>query len=377
MTIYILIVYLTFVGILSIFHKISTRLFNINCILIFLIITLRGYDIGSVDTINYIDWYLGMGDSMYESGEDTLEPLYVEYIHFLRKFVHNGTIFLLINAFLSLYPLYIIIKEKSENPHLSLMFFFMPLTIMHRFYFVCQRQILAVGVILMGIILFENISKKTYRFAIYILCTIIGFNLQHFSILLALFYVLFRSVSISRINYIILLVGSLVLGLMLGGLKDFSFLADLYLMTQGNYIQLYRYSEAATHAGIANFMQPVTATLIAVGIAAYCDDKTFRSIYSKMYLIGVLFLNILVSTVEVYRLAAMFTIFGLVSLPTMITKMTYSNKYKVLEFVIVLSVVYWYYSYFWTMYSIYTGVKPMGFDTLVPYSFFWEDSYNY
>ena len=164
MLIYGLIIYLTIVGLFSIKRKLSKKIFYINCIIVFLIITLRGYDVGSIDTINYIDWCLGIKGSMYERGEERLEYLFVSYIHFFRTFVDSGTLFLMINATLSLFPLFYIVKKKSSNPHLSLMLFFMPLTIMHRFYFVCQRQILAVGVILLGIILFEKYKKNLHKY---------------------------------------------------------------------------------------------------------------------------------------------------------------------------------------------------------------------
>lgn len=377
MLIYGLIIYLTIVGLFSIKRKLSKKIFYINCIIVFLIITLRGYDVGSIDTINYIDWCLGIKGSMYERGEERLEYLFVSYIHFLRTFVYSGTLFLMINATLSLFPLFYIVKKKSSNPHLSLMLFFMPLTIMHRFYFVCQRQILAVGVILLGIILFEKYKKNLHKYIIYILCAVIAFNLQRFSILLALAYIPLKNINLSKKQYLLMLFGSLLLGLGIGGFKDMSFLMNFYLLTGGSFAQLIHYSEAETFNGLANFMQPVTATLWGVGIVFFCNKESFNSIYSKMYLVGAVTLNILLSTVEVYRIAAMFTIFGLVIFPSMIMNMVRTTKYKPIMFAIILSSLYLYYSYFWTMYAIYNGDAPVATDSLVPYQFFWEDRYNY
>lgn len=378
MTIYIVIIYLTIVGLLSLKYKLPQRLFYINCGLVFFIITLRGYDIGSVDTINYIDWCLGKGGSCYERDEDIIEPGFVAYIHFLQPIVLSGTMFLIINAALALAPLFYMVRKYSLNFHLSLMFFFMPLTIMHRFYFVCQRQILGVGMALIGIIIYDKIKVTEWKkFLVLSIFTFIAYNLQHFSVILPVVYLLMNKISIKKQSYIIIAVGSLVIGLFLGGIKDFSFLMNVFLATDGDFYQLMRYAEAQTHSSSVNYFQSVIATLIGISMALVYNRNKPISLYAKMYLIGIVLLNLLISAVEVYRIAAMFTIFGMIEIPYTFNKKNIKKTNSWFLVLLFFSIVYCYYSYFWSMYSIYIGENPVGTDSLVPYEFFWEDKYNY
>lgn len=378
MTIYIVIIYLTIVGLLSLKYKLPQRLFYINCGLVFFIITLRGYDIGSVDTINYIDWCLGKGGSCYERDEDIIEPGFVAYIHFLQPIVLSGTMFLIINAALALAPLFYMVRKYSLNFHLSLMFFFMPLTIMHRFYFVCQRQILGVGMALIGIIIYDKIKVTEWKkFLVLSIFTFIAYNLQHFSVILPVVYLLMNKISIKKQSYIIIAVGSLVIGLFLGGIKDFSFLMNVFLATDGDFYQLMRYADAQTHSSSVNYFQSVIATLIGISMALVYNRNKPISLYAKMYLIGIVLLNLLISAVEVYRIAAMFTIFGMIEIPYTFNKKNIKKTNSWFLVLLFFSIVYCYYSYFWSMYSIYIGENPVGTDSLVPYEFFWEDKYNY
>lgn len=378
MTIYIVIIYLTIVGLLSLKYKLPQRLFYINCGLVFFIITLRGYDIGSVDTINYIDWCLGKGGSCYERDEDIIEPGFVAYIHFLQPIVLSGTMFLIINAALALAPLFYMVRKYSLNFHLSLMFFFMPLTIMHRFYFVCQRQILGVGMALIGIIIYDKIKVTEWKKILVLsIFTFIAYNLQHFSVILPVVYLLMNKISIKKQSYIIIAVGSLVIGLFLGGIKDFSFLMNVFLATDGDFYQLMRYAEAQTHSSSVNYFQSVIATLIGISMALVYNRNKPISLYAKMYLIGIVLLNLLISAVEVYRIAAMFTIFGMIEIPYTFNKKNIKKTNSWFLVLLFFSIVYCYYSYFWSMYSIYIGENPVGTDSLVPYEFFWEDKYNY
>lgn len=377
MDLYILILYLTFVGYLSIQKKIPVKLYYWNCLLVFFFITLRSYDVGSVDTINYIDWCMGKGDSMYERDEDILEPGYVLYIHFLQTFVPSGTIFLMINTAIALFPLFFLIKEKSVNPNLSLTLLFMPLTIMHRFYFVCQRQIAAMGIVLVAIILYEKIEKKTWKYSVYVLISIIAYNFQHFSVLPAVLYLLLSQVPISKRTFTLLSIGSLFMGIFLGGVKDFSFLANIFLQTEGSFIQLMRYSDADLHSGAANYMQSITATLLGLFYVRFSDEEDYRFHFSKMFLVGIVVLNLLISAVEVYRVAAMFIIFGVVILPNVMKNINNKGVNILLIVALSLSIIYCYYSYFWSLYTIYIGEAPIGYDSLVPYEYFWQDNYHY
>ena len=181
----------------------------------------------------------------------------------------------------------------------------------------------------------------------------------------------------SKRLFVILSIGLLAVGIFIGGIQDFAFLADIFLQTEGSFHQLLRYSDAELHSGSANYMQSVTSTLLGLCYVRYSDDKDYNSNYSKMFLVGIVILNTLISAVEVYRVAAMFIILGIVIFPCIMKNQSKIIREKWLVFALLLSVLYCYYSYFWSQYTIYTGEAPVGNDSLVPFEYFWQDKYNY
>lgn len=368
--------YLAIVAYISTQYRLSQKLFYFNAFLILMFISLRGYDNGSIDTIDYIDWLLKKG-SKYSKDEDTLEEGYVWYIHFLRFFVTNGTVYLVINTTLSLIPLFYLIRKHSFNANISAFLFFLPLTNIHRMYFVCQRQILGLAFVLLGIILFEKLKRKIPKYIVFLGCSIIGFYMQHFAILLTLVYILMEQVKIRRNMYIGWIIITFIFGVFLGGIQNFSFLMDMYLNTGAEYVQLLRYSEVAMRDTNANVMQAFTSSMLGISFALYSKETIYNSIYAKLFLVSVIVLNLLSSAVEVYRIASFFTIFGLIVLPGMFHYIIVNKKNTVVTSILWLSILYSVYSYIKTLYSIDEGSLPVGFDSLVPYEFFWEDRYSY
>lgn len=378
MILIVFILYLGIVAYISTKYKLTLKLFNLNAILLLLLICLRGYDNGSVDTINYIDWVLNKANSMYAVADErgTIESGYAFYIHILQSFVENGTVFLFINTILSLLPLYYLVKKNSENLHISLFLFFLPLTNIHRMYFVCQRQILGLSIVLIGIILFTEIGKNYLKWIAIIISSAIAFTLQRFSILLPILFVAFYYVNINKKGYIGSIVVTLIAGVLLGGITNFSFLADIYLHVS-EFHQLQRYAEAVIRDTNVNLMQAVVGSLLGVCFALYSKPSILNHIYGKMFLVSVIIFNLMSSVQEVYRIAGIFTIFGLIVLPKTLQFMIRQKKINLITISLWLTFAFSAYSYLKTLYAIDSGELPIATDSLVPYEFFWEDKYTY
>lgn len=369
--------YLLITALLSFIIKIPKSLYYFNCLLIILLICLRGYDNGSVDTINYVNWVVGKGYSFYQETEDSLEPFYVKYVYFLQAFVKEGTVFLVINGALSLIPLFFLVKKYSTNPSISLFLFFLPLSNIHRMYFVCQRQILAMSVILIGFICVEYLQKKYFKLFVLIATGLIAYNLHHMSVLISVAYILLQFVHFKKIPCVILIVLTFLLGLFYGGITDFGYLITLYYSSGAEIIQLIRYSDASLRDSMQLAFIALSSSLLGISLLLYTSESYFNKIYSKLFFVSVLLFNLFMSLVEVYRLAGLFTIFGLMVLPTMLENVHRRRKLTPIICLLVLSAAYCTYSYLMTLYAIDDGSLQQDTSTLVPYKFFWEDKYNY
>lgn len=364
-------------AVLSIKIEMPKSLYYFNCLLIILLICLRGYDNGSVDTINYINWVVGNGYSFYRETEDTLEPFYVEYVYFLQTFVKRGTVFLIINGMLSLIPLFYLIKKNSINLHISLFLFFLPLSNIHRMYFVCQRQILAMSVILIGFICVEYLQKKYFKLFVLIATGLLAYNLHHMSVLISVAYILLQFVHFKKIPCVILIVLTYLLGLFYGGITDLGYLLTLYNSSGAEIIQLIRYSDASLRDSMQLAFIALSSSLLGISLLLYTSESYFNNIYSKLFFVSVLLFNLFMSLVEVYRLAGLFTIFGLMVLPTMFENIVKRGRLTPIICLMSLSVIYCFYSYLMYLYAIDDGLLQQDTSTLVPYKFFWEDKYNY
>lgn len=121
------------------------------------------------DTYDYVRIFLGKS-SNYESSVDTWEPLFLMYNYILSLFVGNGQLYLLISTFISLFPLYYLIKRYSYNPPLSILLFL--LFGIYQIYFVALRQILGLAILLWGMIYVlegrqkNGLSLFFYRFLV-------------------------------------------------------------------------------------------------------------------------------------------------------------------------------------------------------------------
>lgn len=379
----VFVTYLLLIAIKSINSHISDRWFYINFALVVSFIGFRGWDTGSTDTLNYINLLLDNGNSMYS--EDNVEFGFMSYIKLLRPIVNNGTVFLLVSAICSLMPVFYLIRKYSPNKHVSLLGFFLVVSV-YIMYFVCMRQILGMAMELTAIAFaLSNTRRKWYMFTV---LSILAFFIHNTAVIIAIMFLFLLFINIKRYVYIGLVIVSL-LCCTLNVFEDFALIGSLLIdnlagESSGAFSRINHYLEVDFDASSSvRLLSHVTLSVICLCHALVLNEERYNSIFTKMYMVGVVVNNLFYAFPEVYRTSGLFEVFGLVSigyLAEAFMKKDYDSwcKYsykKTLKFVVTLFVIYAYYSFSSNCMYQLNHENARTHATLIPYEFFWEDRY--
>ena len=385
MIIIVFVTYLFIVALYSRFHKVPLKLYYFDFLLIIGLIGFRGYDIGSSDTIGYIDLALG-NESRYNI--ENVELAFYYYSTIIGRIANAGYLFLIITVFFSLYPIWYIIKKYSDNVHISLLCFFLVLNI-YIMYFVCVRQIMGISVIITAII--YVLENKPCRWLVFFALLLLGYFFHNTSLLIGLFFLVFLKIDINRYIYICLCVISFLFAVF-NIFDDFSIIGSLFLgeLTGDgtgafSRISYYLQSDFGSEGG-NNIYYYVVLTLVAISHPLLLDNARYNSIYTKMFLVGVIIHNTFHSFIEIYRFAGLFEVFGLVSISFVFFSLhnknddciIKNNNLKQYWKIGLLSLLFYsYYSFFQSTSIQLSNVNFRTNSSIVPYEFFWEDKYNY
>lgn len=379
----VFVTYLLLIAIKSLKSYISDRWFYFNCALIILFIGLRGWDTGSSDTLNYINLLLNSGNSIYS--EENVEIGFMSYIKILRPIVSEGSVFLLVTACLSLVPVFYLIRKFSPNVHVSLLGFFLVVGV-YIMYFVCMRQILGMALQLSAIaFVLSNYRKKWY---IFVVLSLVAFSVHNTAIIIALLFILLYFININRYVYIGLVTVSL-LCCAFNVFEDFALIGSLFIDnltgdSSGAFSRINHYLEVDFDASSSvRLLSHITLSVICTCHALILNEERYNSIFTKLYMIGVVVNNMFYAFPEVYRTSGLFDVFGLVSVGYLAEAFMHNDydawcrySYKNnLKFVVVAFVLYAYYSFSSNCMYQQNHVNAQTDATLIPYEFFWEDSY--
>lgn len=377
----VFVAYLLLISILSIKYKISYKLFYINAVFTLFIYGFRSYDIGSLDTLRYVKFFLGFQGTGYE----TTEYGFHVFNQILRPFLPYGWMYLFAVDLIALLPLYILIKKYSSNPHISLLAFYCTFRI-YEVYIICTRQVIGMSFVLWAIYLFINNIKNKKKY--FILLSFIGVSIHTTVLLMAIVFLFLYYIKIPRTVYISICLISYYLFYI-------NFFENLIPIL--NFLGITGGSLGKFEAYVLNFsdttfyLHPTIRTIIGIILCISLDKDQYNSIFTKLFLMGIILTNLFSQFAQIYRLSGMFTLFGLIILPWVITSLLskdkpliYNQKFKINEFIakricIIITFVIILYSYANFKY-INDDLSISGFDTptmLNPYKFFWEDKYNY
>lgn len=304
-------------------------IFRISSVIVLLFIGLRASTIGA-DTYDYVNFFVGKSLNYNDDIRD-IEPLFILYNKFLNLFFKNGTLYILTNTILSLFPILYVIKKYSNDKILSLILFFV--LDIYIIYFVALRQILSVSIILLGVIsLIENFR---FKWLLYIVFSIVAFFMHTTSIFFSfIFLVLFFVPQLKKIYYIIIIILSLFIGLLLKEttyLNLFSFFAisDFNILERVTF-----YFEDSYASKSISLFNAILSNAIILLYLWKIDEIRLNHWFSKIFIFSIIFENLFRYNIFLLRLEFPFYIFGLIALTWPINRKNLLTKYNIVFFIL-------------------------------------------
>lgn len=353
--------------------KPDPKLVNWAFFLEFVFIAFRAPVVGA-DTWDYVR-YLDGERNFYNYDPRPLETGFVIYRQVLLTLHPNRFVVMLVNSFLSCYPLYIIIKRYSNNVPLTLAM----LSIFNFYvvYFCGLRQILGFAILLMGLIYVLDEKKK--KWLVFVLCAALGYSFHttivvYAAIFLAAYFLRFKSRTILISSVVI----SAVFGIVLQSfniMDAFNFFLSMNVEATErieNYMQ--GNSDVDEITSIFINLRP---TIIAVLIYALMDKEKLNHWFSVIYALGIIIGNLFISVPMIGRLTGCFTIFGVVAFSWILGKdyLASFKKRKVTNLALVFFLLY--FSQMLVKSNIDSAIDLISSARMHPYQFIWEDYSNH
>lgn len=335
----------------------------------FIFIAFRAPVVGA-DTWNYVR-FLDGERSFYNYDPRPLEEGFVIYKQILLSLHPNRFVVMLVNSFLSCYPLYLIIKRYSNNVPLTLAM--LSIFNFYYVYFCGLRQILGFAILLIGLI--YVLDEKKRKWLVFILCAALGYC---FHTTIVVYAAIFLVAYFMRFKSRTILISSVVVSAILGiVLQSFNVMdAFNYFLSMNveaterieNYMQDNRDVNEITSIFIS-----IRPTIIAVFIYALMDKEKLNHWFSVIYALGIIIGNLFISVPMINRLTGCFTIFGVVMFSWIFgCKYAMSFRHRrITNYVIVIFLLY--FSQMYVKNNLNSVTDLTSASRMHPYQFIWED----
>lgn len=339
----------------------------------FVFIAFRAPVVGA-DTWNYVR-YLDGERNFYNYDPRPLEAGFVIYRQVLLALQPNRFVVMLVNSFLSCYPLYLIIKRYSNNVPLTLAM--LSIFNFYYVYFCGLRQILGFAILLMGLIYVLDEKKK--KWLVFVLCAALGYSFHttivvYAAIFLAAYFLRFKSRTI--------LISSVVVSAMVGiVLQTFNVMDAFNFFLSMNVEATERIEGYMQDNGdvneITSIFMSLRPTIIAVFIYSLIDKDKMNHWFSVIYVLGIIIGNLFISVPMIGRLTGCFTIFGVVAFSWILGN-NYLSSFKQRR-VTNLALVFFllYFSQMLVKSNIDSAIDLTSSARMHPYQFIWEDYSNH
>lgn len=334
--------------------------------LTFIFFAFRACVVGA-DTYNYTLGFLEK-KNIYND----VEPLYNVYTDALRMIWKNEVFFIIMNTLCSLTMLYIFVKKYSLNSVLSVLLFF--LFSVYQPYFVALRQILAISILLVGMYVVLNDSKK--RWIIYVACATIAYFMHNSTLLNSILFAALYFINISNRKAIILLIiGSAFVGVVLQVL-NLTTLFNMYLSMNleftterlNNFIQSDQINNLNSSQG---YIWLLRWTWVGLFVYSFMDKEKLNHWFSKIFFIGILLFNMFYNVDMIARMNLPFIMFSIIVFTWAFekTKTIPIKKSKIVNVLGILLLLY---------FTQFFVREQVGYDLdsasrMHPYYFFWEN----
>lgn len=339
----------------------------------FVFIAFRAPVVGA-DTWNYVR-YLDGERNFYNYDPRPLEAGFVIYRQVLLAFHPNRFVVMLVNSFLSCYPLYLVIKKYSNNVPLTLAM--LSIFGFYVVYFCGLRQILGFAILLMGVIYVLDEKKK--KWLVFVLCAAIGYSFHttivvYAAIFLVAYFMRFKSRTILISSVII----SAVFGIVL---QSFNVMDAFNFFLSMNFEATERIENYMQDNGeineITSIFKSLRPTIIAVFIYSLMDKEKINHWFSVIYALGIIIGNLFISVPMIIRLTGCFTIFGVVAFSWILGNDYLASfkqrKMRNLAFLIFLL----YFSQMYVKDNLNSAIDLTAAGRMHPYQFIWEDYKNH
>ena len=287
----------------------------------------------------------------------------------------NRFVVMLVNSFLSCYPLYLVIKKYSNNVPLTLAM--LSIFGFYVVYFCGLRQILGFAILLMGVIYVLEEKKK--KWLVFVLCAAIGYSFHttivvYAAIFLVAYFMRFKSRTILISSVII----SAVFGIVL---QSFNVMDAFNFFLSMNFEATERIENYMQDNGeineITSIFKSLRPTIIAVFIYSLMDKEKINHWFSVIYALGIIIGNLFISVPMIIRLTGCFTIFGVVAFSWILGNDYLASfkqrKMRNLAFLIFLL----YFSQMYVKDNLNSAIDLTAAGRMHPYQFIWEDYKNH
>ena len=339
----------------------------------FVFIAFRAPVVGA-DTWNYVR-YLDGERNFYNYDPRPLEAGFVIYRQVLLASHPNRFVVMLVNSFLSCYPLYLIIKRYSNNVPLTLAM--LSIFNFYYVYFCGLRQILGFAILLMGLIYVLDEKKK--KWLVFVICAALGYSFHttivvYASIFLVAYFLRFKSRTILISSVVI----SAVLGIVLQSfniMDAFNFFLSMNVEATER-IEGYMQDNGDVNEITSIFMS-LRPTIIAVFIYALMDKEKLNHWFSVIYALGIIIGNLFISVPMIGRLTGCFTIFGVVAFSWILGQkyLTSFRQRKITNLALVIFLLY--FSQMYVKNNLNSAIDLTSSARAHPYQFIWEDYSNH
>lgn len=347
----------------------SKYTFRCACWIVFIFIAFRAPVVGA-DTWNYYRYATGIRN-FYNTDSRELEPLYQLYNDFFRKYCPIGIVFMSVNTIIIFSPIRYMLKKYCKYKTFGVLTFF--LIYNYSLYFVALRQILSLSIILWGVIWI--IENKKYKWIIFIaLSTVAWFMHTTAAVVTVIFIIAYLIPIKKRIIPITAICVSAIIGIILGKfnvLDAFGFIAS-YDLSAIERINIYLENQDLNDSLQLNIV--LRASVIALLIFSFLEEKRINLWFSKVYLLGVIMYNFFSPVPMINRMIMANTLFVIFVFPWLLENNYLSQRKKYLLHTLLFIVIL----YFTRSYIISnTSYDLTNEQRMHPYYFFFEDYHNH
>lgn len=335
----------------------------------FVFIAFRAPVVGA-DTWNYVR-YLADERDFYNYDERELEPLFIVYREILVALHCNRLAVMLINSFLSCYPLYLLVKRFSNNAPLSLAM--LPILNFYYLYFCGLRQILAISILILAMLYVYDEKKR--KWTVFVLLSFVAWNFHtsaavYAAIFVAAYFIKFKS----RIVLISAVAISAVMGIVLQSFNvfdAFNFFLNLNVSATERiegYLQ-----EGGETLEIESIIMNLRPSLIAIGVFMFIDKEKLNHWFSILYAVQLIIANLFISVPMIGRLTGGFIVFGAIVF-TWVLGNDYYLRIKQRRLVNKILIVFFlYFGQALVKNNLDSNIDLTSAARMHPYYFIWED----